>query len=582
MYNNYFGLKEAPFSIAPNPDYLYMTERHQEALAHLYHSIESDAGFVLLTGDVGTGKTTVCRCFLDNLPENAQVAFILNPFLSGKELLREICQELKIEDVPSKATLRESTDSIYRHLLNNHAQGKQTVLLIDEAQHLHFKVLELIRLLTNLETDSQKLLKIVLVGQPELNTTLDKPELTQLSQRITARYHIKPLSFEETQAYIDYRLRMAGYLSEKKIFPPPVVKKIYSVTQGIPRLINVICDRAMLGTYAQSRAVVDLPILNKAIVEVHGEKRFKHRPLWYWLGGSAVAVLILVSLLIVFVFYNDQQRFLAKAPEITSRESQQPSQTLEQTPGRETINTATNTSQNSNQSLPETNQKLKEDQSIAALQKYEAIQSESEITYFSLLDDAVQSLVVSFQTQQTIGRQTCESIQNTGWQCRKVTAETWENILEYNRPGVLVLNNALGEEYYLGLTGLKNNLVEVIHAKGKANMRLDELKSQWSGDFIYLWQPPEGFSDYIFFNSSEYLVNWLANAFSVIDNRPEVLAKQQFNSLLKQRVLLFQRENDLTEDGVAGIKTLLKINEQLGVAITLNPASSTNNKLLVN
>jgi general secretion pathway protein A len=569
MYINYFGLKEAPFSIAPNPDYLYMTERHQEALAHLYHSMESDSGFVLLTGDVGTGKTTVCRCFLDNLPENAQVAFILNPFLSGRELLREICQELKIDHVPEKATLRESTDAIYRHLLSNHSQGKQTLLLIDEAQHLHFKVMELIRLLTNLETDSQKLLKIVLVGQPELNTTLDKPELTQVSQRITARYHIKPLSIEETQAYIDYRLRMAGFISEKKLFPKSIAKKIFSVTQGIPRLINVICDRALLGTYAKSRAVVDMEILNKAIQEVRGKQSLTSKFNWYWLSGAVA----LVVLLIVGFFYFTQ---LTQSQTIETPSAENNSPPAE--PVKEIVllddDSSNKVLESMQQAESETNAdnpvSTNIDQPVNSAFLDQSQKDISEITYFSLENTAVNSLLNSFQTQQFVDDQNCDSVVNIGWQCRKLINSNWNEILDINRPAILILKNDNGENYYLNIIEIEGDQAHVIHKKGRSILAIDEIQQQWSGDFIYLWQPPSGFSDYIYFNSNEYLVNWLANAFSIIDKRKELLSKGQFNSLLKQRVILFQKQNNMEEDGIAGIKTVLRINEQLGVAKTLN------------
>ena len=567
MYYDYFGLTEAPFSIAPNPEYLFMTDRHQEALAHLYHSVESDAGFVLLTGDVGTGKTTVCRCFLEKLPEDTDAAFILNPFLSGKELLRVICQELHIQGVPEKATLRESTDAIYRHLLENHAKGKQTVLLIDEAQHLHFKVLELIRLLTNLETDRQKLLKIILIGQPELNTTLDKPELTQLSQRVTARYHIHPLSFPETMAYIDYRLRMAGYLSEKKLFPKSVVKKLFSVTQGIPRILNVICDRALLGTYSKNRAAVDRSILEKAIREVKGQHQLKDNKKIFWFVG--VAASLVIGLIVVLQWLPASHNLPNEAKPVLSQESQAIAPvTVESTASAEP-----------NEGYVQENQSAVRHQIIRepivpVANNQTVNHADTKVAdFYREQAAALGALIFAINKTGGLEQQSCQTLEKTGWQCRRSQAQSWQDIRRYNRPVILMLNNN-GERYYTGITGLTDTHAQIVSPIGARVVALPLLEKRWAGEFIYLWQPPEGFRQYIYFDSDEKLVDWLANAFALVDSRDDVLAEKKFNSLLKQRVILFQRENNLIEDGIAGIETLLRLNEKLGRAVTLSQVFS--------
>lgn len=271
MYCQYFGLREAPFSIAPNPRYLFMTESHREALAHLHYGVGVGGGFVLLTGEVGTGKTTVSRLLLEQFSLDTDVAFILNPSLNAPELLASICEELFIEDIDDKKSLKSLSDGLYRFLLENHAKGRNTVLLIDEAQHLQFDMLEQIRLLTNLETNTKKLLQIIFVGQPELKQLLAEPKLRQLSQRITARFHIKSLNLNETQAYIQHRLKVAGLAADRQLFGPRVVKEIYRISNGIPRMINIICDRAMLGTYTQKKSVTDLATLRQAASDVMGE-----------------------------------------------------------------------------------------------------------------------------------------------------------------------------------------------------------------------------------------------------------------------------------------------------------------------
>ncbi len=256
MYKEYFGLKEAPFSIAPDPHYFYISEGHREALAHLMYGINSDGGFVLLTGEVGTGKTTVCRCLIEQMPEDCEVAFILNPKLSSVELLAAICDEFRISYPKGTETVKDLVARINDFLFLIHETDRKAVLIIEEAQNLSVEVLEQIRLLTNLETSQRKLLQIIMLGQPELKKTLARPELRQLSQRITARYHLGPLAKHEIAAYVNHRLSVAG-LVRGELFPSPVMNMLYGLTNGVPRLINVICDRALLGAYTQGIESVD-------------------------------------------------------------------------------------------------------------------------------------------------------------------------------------------------------------------------------------------------------------------------------------------------------------------------------------
>ncbi len=236
MYNEYFGFKEAPFSIAPDPQFLYMSDRHREALAHLVYGLKTDGGFVLLTGEVGTGKTTVCRCLLGQVPEHSEIAFVLNPKLTVVELLATICDELGIAYPAGNRSNKVFIDAINAFLLDAHSQGRKTVLIIDEAQNLQVDVLEQIRLLTNLETHKQKLLQVIMLGQPELKQMLERSELRQLAQRITARYHLEPLSKNEIQAYVGHRLSVAGV--EQQLFPETTTNKLYQLSGGVPRLIT--------------------------------------------------------------------------------------------------------------------------------------------------------------------------------------------------------------------------------------------------------------------------------------------------------------------------------------------------------
>lgn len=294
MYLSYFGLSDNPFSIAPNPAYLYMSPRHKEALAHLTFGLRESGGFVMLTGEVGTGKTTVSRKLLQQLPTNTQVAMILNPTLSALELLATVCDELGITYDPALASLKYFTDLLLNKLASNHDKELNTVLIIDEAQHLLPEVLEQLRLLTNLETHREKLLKVVLIGQPELQELLQRNELRQLAQRITARYHLLPLNNEEVKHYIAHRLNVAD--GDISMFSSAAIKTVYQITGGIPRVINLLCDRALTLSFTKQTAVVPKHLFIAAAQQILGEDVVAQRQTqyqkWYLAACFLCATLI--------------------------------------------------------------------------------------------------------------------------------------------------------------------------------------------------------------------------------------------------------------------------------------------------
>jgi general secretion pathway protein A len=274
MYNSYFGLAQEPFSIAPDPRYLFMSERHREALAHLLYGVRGGGGFVLLTGEIGAGKTTVCRCFLEQVPGRCNVAYIFNPRQSAEELLESVCDEFRIPPLQPGGgrlpTARDRVAALNEFLLRTHGVGQNNVLIIDEAQNLSAEVLEQLRLLTNLETNERKLLQIILIGQPELRDMVARPELEQLAQRVIARYHLDALTPRETAQYIHHRLSVSG-LAGALPFDAASLQRIHALTRGVPRRINLLCDRALLGAYASGRPTVGVDIVDKAAAEVTGE-----------------------------------------------------------------------------------------------------------------------------------------------------------------------------------------------------------------------------------------------------------------------------------------------------------------------
>ncbi len=271
VYLNYFGLSEASFSITPDPQYLFLSEQHREALAHLLYGAGENGGFVLLTGEVGTGKTTICRAFLEQTPEQVDVALVLNPAMTAVELMHAICQEFGVATPDHQDSVKVLVDRLNRFLLDAHARGRHPVVVIDEAQNLRPMVLEQVRLLTNLETSKQKLLQIFLIGQPELREMLASQELRQLNQRITARFHLSPLSVRETAAYVDHRVTVAGV--QRPLFTAAALREVHRRSRGVPRLINLICDRSLLGAAVSRRMQVTPAIVRRAAHELLGAEQ---------------------------------------------------------------------------------------------------------------------------------------------------------------------------------------------------------------------------------------------------------------------------------------------------------------------
>lgn len=294
MYLGYYGLQEAPFSITPDPRFVYLSERHRDALAHLLFGVDKGGGggFVQLTGEVGTGKTTLSRLLLEQLPAHARVALVLNPCQSAVELLATVCEELHIDIEGRRGSTKSLVDALNAYLLDAYAQGLRVVLLIDEAQNLPADALEQVRLLTNLETDTQKLLQILLLGQPELRSMLARPELRQLAQRITARYHLTPLDAQETADYLRHRWRVAG--GQKFPFDAKAVQRLHRRAGGIPRLLNVIAERALLAGYARDAAVIDAALVDAAADEVLPPSPKQRR--WPWLAAAGLAAVALLAI----------------------------------------------------------------------------------------------------------------------------------------------------------------------------------------------------------------------------------------------------------------------------------------------
>lgn len=516
MYSQHFNLKENPFSIAPDPRYLYMSEKHREALAHLMYGLETDGGFVLLTGEVGTGKTTVCRCLLEQLPENLNVAFVLNPKLTAAELLATVCDELGISYRAGHNSIKELVDAINRYLLDTHAQSRKTVLIIDEAQNLGPEVLEQIRLLTNLETNQRKLLQIIMLGQPELRDQLARPELRQLAQRITARYHLGPLDRREISPYINHRLAVAGH--HKKLFPDKVVNRIYNMTNGIPRLVNILCDRALLGTYVEGREMVSQPTLKRAAREVFGNST-SHSKTLKWL----VPVLFVIPLVVTVFSLNLLQS--PKEPESAG------------------VASSSNAS--------------------AALDAAEPLSVRltwpATVPFASSQPIAFSALFSRWGKTYRFDLATspCEQAEGQGLACLERQGSLG-SLRQMDRPAVLRLIDRQGRTFHAALLKLGNDRATLRINTEEIAITTVDLEKQWFGAYTLLWQPPPGQSILIRPEDEGPDVAWLAGGLE------KATGLQLSSSGLAQLVTAFQKSQGLIADGIAGPETLIRLNSSLG------------------
>ncbi len=533
MYYEYFGFKSPPFSIAPDPGYLYMSARHREALAHLLYGVNS-GGFVLLTGEVGTGKTTVIRSLLKQLPPDCDVALILNPRLNVTELLASICDECGINCPAGNTSSKVFLDAINRHLLSTHARGRNTLLIIDEAQNLSSSVLEQLRLLTNLETEQKKLLQIILIGQPELRDMLSSRELRQLNQRIAARYHLEPLSRNELHAYIEHRLAVAGGPGE--LFSPMAVQLLYQLSRGIPRIINLVCDRALLGAYAASRRQVNAGILLGAARETLSDIF----PRWLRprvLLPVAVAVFALVFLAVWFP---------VKLPPL-------PSSAAVYEGGEVTAVPAPLVPVEPEESFLPAPEDLSEiDASSAAY-----------LGLFSLWNAAYRPLQDA---------PPCLHARRLNLLCLSGTGSL-ALLQAYDKPAILEkVRVDDGRIFTVGLMALRDDYAVLLLGRETRQVPLQLLRERWEGSYTLVWQPPETFITPLKSGDSGPLISWLASSRARLKGE-RVHPAWALEGELLDWVLEFQAAHGLQTDGRVGPHTLLYLQNELGAggpALTKN------------
>lgn len=531
MYVAHFGLRERPFSNTPDTRFVYLGARHEEALAHLLYGVQEHSGFVQLTGEIGTGKTTICRFLLNRLPEGVDVALILNPLLTPEELLAAICDELGAKYESPAPSRKALVDALGRHLLAAHANKRRTVLIVDEAQHLSVGTLEQLRLLTNLETEEQKLLQIILIGQPELIESLARKELHQLSQRIAARYHLLPLAKPDTHAYVRHRLALAG--SSREIFDTRALRDVHRLSGGVPRLINALCDRAMLGAYAQGQGKVDRRTVREAAREVLPQSIDQRRVPWRLVTAGA---LLLLAAGVGIAMFGGLFRPAPQRTTTSRTEVERPA------PPAETVPAAV-------RSVPPVSPPRLAPPTL------------SELLRSDLAADRASAFAGVFSRWRVEPRgwnDPCEAAASMGLGCVQA-AGGWPKVRRLDLPAVLKLVAPEGKPHWAALVALEADKVSLVFGPRIVQVAPNEIDGMWDGNFEVLWQPPpigvrEGTP-----GSRGRPVIWLKQRLDALDGQPGAARDDAYDEPLRARVLAFQRGQSLAVDGIAGVETLARL-----------------------
>ena len=611
MYAQFFGLKQEPFSIAPDPRYLFMSKRHREALAHLLYGLNGGGGFVLLSGEIGAGKTTVCRCFLEQIPKNCNVAYIFNPKLTVNELLKSICDEFGIAvepQGPGPATVKDYLDPLNAFLLKTHAVGPNNVLIIDEAQMLSADVLEQLRLLTNLETNERKLLQIVLIGQPELRTMLAQPELEQLAQRVIARFHLKALSDAETTLYIRHRLAVGG-MTRGMPFERHAIERIHVLARGIPRRINLLCDRALLGAYARGTHRITRAIVDRAATEVFGRseparaarRRPRHLALLA-LGIGVVAAAAIYAGTLLMAGRGAQRSAAAAASAASARAAftaAAPGSVGAGASGATSASTPTTAasapaagasvplaaSQVSAATLADiaasapivTATDATPALANAALAASAAAAAPAAPPRFLAANDLKAAFKTVVRDERQAWRELaplwhlelgndepCEAAQHHQVRCYK-SASTLDFVRKLGRPGIVDLRDDSGHTVYALLTGLSAQTATLKMGEVTQTVSLVSFAKLWQGDFATYWRVPQGYGGSVVEGDSGPIVEHLATQLASLAGEPAPTGKQTMNAALRTKVARFQSAHGIKAVGTAGPTTFMQLNRATGV-----------------
>ncbi|MBK6007458.1 AAA family ATPase [Ramlibacter ginsenosidimutans] len=552
MYAEYFGLKQEPFSIAPDPRLLFMSEQHREALAHLLYGVQGGGGFVLLTGEIGTGKTTVCRSFLEQVPKQVQLAYIFNPKLTVLELLETVCHEFGVPvNLPTHraGTVKDYLDPLNEFLLQSHAAGRNSVLVIDEAQNLAPEVLEQLRLLTNLETSERKLLQIILIGQPELRDMLARPELEQLAQRVIARYHLRAMAPQESELYVRHRLEACG-LQRPLPFNRAALRSIHAATGGVPRRINLLCDRALLGAYANGQGEVTRRVVRQAAAEVF-PRGSQPRPAWSRTALTAAVALVAGAGLLAAATRVVEP--LQPARVALGEKKAGPASAAAPRPGPLSATVAVPATASTRTAMPP-----------AVAVPVKAADAPRPPALLRDENAAWRELAALWKLPLPQGQGgACAALAREQVHCFSKNLSL-PVIRQLGRPGIVTLDSATGQPSYAVLVALTDQTATLAAAGTEQTVTLTALAQRWAGDFATLWRAPEGYRGDPRDGQGGPAVDWVA--LQLASARGEAAPQPaKLDPALRNEVRAFQVAQGLPADGRPGPLTYMQLNRAAGV-----------------
>jgi general secretion pathway protein A len=553
IYQQYFALNCEPFSIVPDPGFLYPSSQHRQAVAHLKYGLDREGGFVLLTGEVGTGKTTLTRTLLKRLPAHVRVAYVLNSTLEVTDVLASICQELSIELPQSSQTSlsKNCIDALNADLIAAHSEGKKTLVVIEEAQNLSPEVLEILRLLSNLETATHKLLHILLVGQPELLETLAQKNQRQLNQRVVARFHLLPLAKTDVANYVNHRLHHAG--ANRAIFENTAMGSLFKLTKGVPRLINLICHHALLAAYATGAKTVSAKLVKKAAKEIFDTQLPQKKVSKKWLVALLIAGIFAVLI---------TEQYKANIPDIEFEEVEiideiEPEIVQQIEPLFEVVESDEILIQPSEKPVlplvepePLAVQIQDKDQSAVAT----AVNSNTFAELFALWSIEVEPL---FSEEEVFA---LASINNLG--AEKLIQSNIDALLSIDRPGIIWIAEDNGRLKSYLLLALDAESVRLKSADNSRRETLQWFAERWNGAFLFLWYSPSDIESLRLGDQNTLALNWLQSQLQLInsDYLP-LITDGNYSEVIRDKVLEFQKQQGIRADGVVGRQTIMKLNQ---------------------